>query len=168
MRSKRKNNKLTDHGSSIHHNLLLLPDMGLPSKVSTYELMDAEVFFHTYLKLKTHPTAGRQQKKSINNTRVPHYILLSTHTRICTHTASNQSALKDRRGVPLCDGPSPVYWVLAGSIHSHTIGIIITQTEGLRGSQAICQATEAKPHTPPPLWWLDTMHELYYLAGICV
>ena len=35
----------------------------------------------------------------------------------------------------------------AGSIHSHTIGIIMTQTRGAMGSQAICQATEARPHT---------------------
>lgn len=64
---------------------------------------------------------------------VPHYILLSAHACMCTHAASNQSVVKDRCCEPLFDGLSPVFSILIGSIQGLTIGITMTQTEGLWG-----------------------------------
>ena len=92
---------------------------------------------------QAHLTAGRQQNNSINNKKVPYYILLST-----TRMYSNQSALTDRCWRPLCGHPSRLYWVRAASIHNLTISIIMTQTEGLRGHRPDARPRLLRPdHT---------------------
>lgn len=86
-------------------------------------------------------TAGRQQKRGINNRRVTHYILLSTHVHIRRPVISRRwktAAVAFMRWSLL--SPDCLYSQPHYRYHNDT-------DRGTSGSQAICPATEAGPHT---------------------
>lgn len=107
-------------------------------------------------------TAGRQRKRGINNRRVTHYILLSTHVHIRSSVISlwwKTAAVAFMRRSLL--SPDCLYSQQHYRYHNDT-------DRGTSGSQDICPATEARQHTDAIVKWRHNAGAVLSAWYLCV